>query len=120
MLKFAPSLSSPKSVLIGSSTGAVQRFATGEIRLLVSATPHFAHFPSLKKEMKGMELPNQFKRYVGHLVRIVFKDGETTCAKCGKLLAVEGGFLDFETYVHRYLINVSQVLKIQDATEAGP
>jgi hypothetical protein len=71
-------------------------------------------------ELKRMEPQNQFKRYVGHLVRIVFKDGEVTCAKCGNLRAVEGEFLDFETHVHRYLINVSQVLKIQDAEGPRP
>jgi len=62
-----------------------------------------------------MEQPDQFKHFVGHLVRIVFKDGEVTCAKVGNLLGVEGGFLDFSTYHHRYSIRISEVLKIQDA-----
>jgi hypothetical protein len=61
---------------------------------------------------------NRFSNFVGHLVHIVFRDGAEIQTKKGKLLAADDQFLELETFYHRYVIRVSEVLKVSDA--GGP
>lgn len=58
---------------------------------------------------------NRFKQFLGRLIRIVYRDGTETVAKVGNLIAADDQFLEFETFQHRYIVRVSEVLKVQDA-----
>jgi len=61
------------------------------------------------------DLTQLFKPLVGHLVRCVYRDKDQVFAIKGKLVQVLGNFIVVRTYKHSYIINFSEVLKLQDA-----
>jgi len=65
---------------------------------------------------KGMEVKGQdrFNCFVGKLVRCVFRDGSEIQTKKGRLLSADDEFIELQTFHHRYLIRVSEILKLSD------
>jgi len=57
---------------------------------------------------------NRFSAFVGRLVRVVFRDGQEIQTKKGRLVAADAEFIEVETYHHRYVVRVSEVLKLSD------
>jgi hypothetical protein len=50
---------------------------------------------------------------VGHLVKVVFRDGDQVIAKRGKLVSVTESFVELQTLKNIILIRISEILKIQ-------
>ena len=68
-----------------------------------------------------MEMESQnskFQGFVGRLVRCVFRDGAETQTKKGRLISADSEFIELQTHRHRYIIRISEVLKLSDVEGA--
>lgn len=60
-----------------------------------------------------MKMWAELEAFKGHLVKVVFRDGDKAIAKRGELVSVTDEFIELHTFENAILIRVSEVLKVQ-------
>lgn len=64
-------------------------------------------------------MKEELETFVGHLVKLVFRDGDQVIAKRGRINSVSDEFIELRTLENVILIRTSEVLKIQRSLEEG-
>jgi hypothetical protein len=71
------------------------------------------------KLRRMIKLSEELKPFVGHLVKVVFRDGYQVIAKRGKLVSVSENFAELRTLESVILIRTSEILKVQRSLGGG-
>lgn len=58
-------------------------------------------------------MTEEFRPFLNHLVKIVFRDGDQIIAKRGELVSASEDFVELRTLENVILIRASEILKIQ-------